>query len=211
MKFLKSAVFASAVLGCSIANASIVSDYSKIAASSDGWSIVYQGGYGTRFDYASILNSIAPGSTVALASSSSTGATTFDLFAATSLNILQTITLSNATVFADNAYWYRNSNSTGFAPVSYISQCGADATGTGVCGVSEDPALSDLRLSWHGGDSFVNGGWRSGNNIWLNSDDTWQRYVLVSNGNHVPEPASLALLGLGILGLAATRRKQKAN
>lgn len=214
MKFLKYSALTVALLGCTAANAAIVADYNKATAATDGWSIVYQGGYGTSFDYGAVLNSIAAGSTVALASSSSVGASTFDLFAGTALNILQTITGTDTTVFADSAYWYRNSSSTGFAPVDYITQCGADATGTGVCGASEDSALSDLRLSWHGGDSAVSGGWRSGNNIWLNGDDTWQRYVLVRAeqlNNNVSEPASFAILGLGLVGLAASRRKLKAR
>ncbi|XOV86967.1 MAG: PEP-CTERM sorting domain-containing protein [Pseudomonadota bacterium] len=183
------------------ANASIISDYNKVTAANDGWTAVYSGGYGTSFNYAAVLNGIAPGSQVALASSSSTGSTTFDLFAATTLDVLQTITATNQTIFADGTYWYRNGSSTGFTPNANISQSSADTIG-----IFSSSADSDLRLSWHGGATTAYGGWRSGNNAYLNADNTWQRYVLVRS---VPEPMTAALLGLGLLAAGIARRRTR--
>jgi hypothetical protein len=190
-----------------VANAGIISDYSKLVADND-WNVVYQGGYGSSFDYAGVLGSIAPGSTVALASSSFSSSLTYDLFAFTSTTVLNTITSRNTTLFADDAYWYRNSSSLGFADTSSISQNSADT----VC--RSDSACGDLRISWHAGNNgdSVNGGWRSGLNTNLNSNNVWQRYVLVRNNNQVdvPEPSTLAIFALGIIGLASRRFKKQS-
>jgi hypothetical protein len=205
-----SAVIASVIVAMSsvvsVAKAGIISDYSKFVAD-DSWNVVYQGGYGTAFDYASILGSIVPGSTVALASSSSAGSLTYDLFASTSTTTLSTITASNTTIFDNDVFWYRNSSSLGFADTSTISQSSADT----LC--SSDVACGDLRLSWHTNDGIgntVSGGWRSGVNTGLNRNNVWQRYVLVLDQTpaSVPEPSTLAIFALSLIGLASRRFKK---
>ena len=187
-----------------VANAAIISNYSKIVVD-DNWTVVYQGGYGTRFDYASILGNIAPGSTVALASSSSAGSSNYDLFASTTTSILNTFTASNTTVFDNDTFWYRNSRSLGFADTSQITQNSADT----VCRF--DVNCGDLRLSWHtndGAGNVVNGGWRSGINTNLNNNNTWQRYVLVQEAVAASTPGTVAIFALGVMGLAARRFKK---
>lgn len=212
MKSMKNSILVAALLSCPFANAAIMSDYNKTAASSAGWSIAYQGSYGGSFDYAALLNSLAPGSQVALASSSSANALTFDLFAGTSRTTLQTMTAYNTTIFADDAYWYWNTGSVGFSPSALIHQTSADVGGAG-WGYYDNLGDGDLRLSWHTGSATnVVGGWRSGLNTMLNGDQEWQRYVLVRDGQpSVPVSAPLTLIAFGMLALGLTRRQTKTN
>lgn len=207
---LRSLLVLPLLLVTSFASAGIISDLDKTQAQSDGWSIVYQGGYAATFDMASIMNSFADGTTFALASSSSNGASTYDLFGSTSQNLLDIRgTTKNSTTFADGAHWYWNNyggsngneyGSLGFSDSAAISQSSADTM------------AGDKRLSWHTGYGMdnVRFGWRSGNNRSLNGSNVWQRYVLVQAPiAAVPEPSVVALMGLGIFGLALSRRKMK--
>ncbi len=207
MKSIISLIGGLSVLVSTFAHGAIISDYAKTDAAAAGWDIVFQAGYNASFNYQAVLDSIADGSRVALASSASDAALTYDLFAATSLATLETFTARNTTVFADDAYWYRNSLSVGFSGASGIYQTSADVGGVPGWGY-EALGASDTRLSWHGGSTLVNGGWRSGDNILLNEDNIWQRYILVQSES-VPEPSTLLLMLTGLAGIGFAGRKAK--
>ena len=174
-----------------------------------GWSEVYRGDYGSNVSVASIFDQIAAGSQIMLAAIKD-GSTTFDVLAAARVEDVLQVTAKNQTHTANGANWYFNGSSMGFAGLNdVIDQNTADIAGSGEWGYS----VERDRLSWHtqgsnASDMTLNGGWRSGSNIWLNSSTDWNRVVLVAAPVPEPETYALLLAGLGMVGSMARRRKQ---
>ena len=175
-----------------------------------GWSEVYRGDYGSNVSVASIFDQIAAGSQIMLAAIKD-GSTTFDVLAAARVEDVLQVTALNQTHAANGANWYFNGSSMGFAGLNdTIKQVSADVAGSGEFGF---PVVERDRLSWHtsgsnASDMTINGGWRSGSNIWLNSSTDWNRVVLVAAPVPEPETYALLLAGLGMVGSMARRRKQ---
>jgi len=177
-----------------------------------GWSIIYQGGYGNFVGG----GAFAGADQYLMLASMENGTGVLSLLAEAKTSDVLQVTGVNQTHLANGTYWYNNGSSMGFTPTSAISQNSADtqnAPGFGYNGFDD----GSQRLSWHGGSSNINGGWRTGNTTFLNSEPTgWTRLILTSNGSagSVPEPSTLALLGLGGIGLAVNmirrRRLQKS-
>ena len=188
-------------------------DYNSVL--NGGWNVVYQGAYGDSVSIANVFGSIAAGSKVMLAAKH-IASSVFDVLAWAGLEEVTQYTALNQTHQANGVEWYSNGYSMGFAGAGdSINQNTADTA-----------AQSERdRLSWHtslngnwanqnagSAPQYIDAGWRSGSNVWLNDSQDWQRYVLVFQGNMapVPEPETYAMMlaGFGLLTVAARRRRK---
>jgi len=63
----------------------------------------------------------------------------------------------------------------------------------------------NYKLSWHV--NYSGGGWRLGSLTDLNGNDNYDRVVLIAPASAPDSGATVAMLGCGLLGLAALRRR----
>ena len=179
---------------------------------SGGWSVIYSGRMSQN---ASLTSVFAGAGDMVMLAARRVGSSTFDVLAAIDSAIFIPLQTSlNTTIDANGARWYKNGYSMGFAGATdAISQNTADV----------QAQTERDRLSWHTNwtgyapdqnasdpAAWLSPGWRSGNNISLNSAANWERVVLTANMTPVPVPGALPLLLGGLGGLVALRRRKKA-
>ena len=184
-----------------------------------GWTLLLRTDYSNfDIDIASTLASAGANDLIMLGAIRD-GSLTIDVLAATTIADATALTPYNTTTTSNGSEWYFNNYSMGFAGLGdTIFQSTADTNG-----VSERD-----RLSWHTGGAGagfdqgagpnvvpiqIDGGWRSGNNTWLNGDSGWDKLIFVArsaDNGVVPEPATLLVWsGLGLAAACSYYAKKK--
>ncbi|MBY0236581.1 MAG: PEP-CTERM sorting domain-containing protein [Burkholderiaceae bacterium] len=203
-------LFASSLLGASAAQASIVpfgvqNDVAAATVTNTwGFTQCFSATYGTLGLTTAGMLSGCQGDYLMVAARR-TGSSVYEVLAAANYaDVTYDTGTSNTTHVANGVGWYFNNNySWGFAGATdVVSRNSCDTAG----GAERD------RLCWHTHIGY-SGGYRAGSFNGLNGDNGWEKVLLVGKAapsSNVPEPASLALVGAALMGLALAR-KRKAN
>ena len=175
-----------------------------------GWTLTYQGTYNQTVALSTLYAGVNPGDYVMYAARP-VGSSVITLLAAANEADVRTVTAWNQTTASNGAEWYYNGGSIGFAGAGLtIHQNNADVNSSGLYGGTSD-GNGSTRLTWHTSGGYgnaptsVNGGWRAGETVELNSSTDWERLVFVASP--IPEPTAAVLPGLALLGLASRRRR----
>lgn len=186
-----------------------------------GYAEIYRGVYSGDFSLAGVLAPYAASAQVILAGYH-LRSNVFDVLASATVAEVLTITDYNQTHTANGAEWYSNDSSLGFAGLGKaVNQNSADTYGTSFFNApgctpfcfQPDQVDERDRLSWTtSGLNVVTAGWRSGDNVELQSATDWERVVFVNTNPPapVPVPAAVWLLGSGVAGLVSARRRKTA-
>ena len=206
IKILKAALAGVALSLSSLANAGLIpvgiqTDIDTNTLTNNGWSLNFQSAWSSQaaHDY-EMFAGIALDEYVFIGALD-TGTSNIALGAAVLYSDLLNYTSGNNTNDYNGASWYfREDYSMGFAAIGEsISLNSADTS---------NDAGSLSKLSWHMHNGYT-AGYRVGN-LKSNSSAQFQKVVFRTSATEVPEPTTLAIFGLGLLGLAS-RRSLLAN
>jgi hypothetical protein len=178
----------------------IQTDIDTSVLTNNGWSLNFQSGWSSQnaHDY-EMFAGIALDEYVFIGALE-TGTNNIALGAAILYSDLLNYTFNNNTNSYNGAAWYfREDYSMGFAAIGEtISLRSADT-------FADTGSIS--KLSWHMHDNYT-AGYRVGNDI-SNSDGKYQKIVYRTSATDVPEPSTLAIFALAIIGLASRKSKKQ--
>ena len=205
-KILKVAIVSIFLSVSSFASATLIpfgiqTDIDTSTLTNNGWSLNFQSSWGSQdaHDY-DMFAGIALDEYVFIGALD-IGTNNIALGSAVLYSDLLNYTLGNATNDYNGASWYfRNDYSMGFVDIGEtVTLNSADTS-------ADNGALS--KLSWHMHDDYT-AGYKVGNYA-SNSSGVYEKVVFRASAIDVPEPSTLAIFALGIMGLAARRFKKKA-
>lgn len=160
-----------------------------------GWTECYREDFGTPFGTSAATALAGCGGDYLLVAGYEKGENSIALLAAALKSDALLLVATDASHLANGSEWYNTDSwSFGFGPA-----------GGGVARFECDTLAGAERLCIHTL-NFV-GGYRVGDVIGLNGSTTWEKIVYTASAVDVPAPAGFALFGLGLLGLAALRRR----
>jgi hypothetical protein len=205
-KFLKAALVSVVLSVSGFANAGLIpfgiqTDIDTSTLTNNGWSLNFQSDWGSlaAHDY-EMFAGIALDEYVFIGALDR-NTSNIALGAAVRLSDLLNYTTGNNTNNHNGASWYfRNGSAMGFAAIGEtVNLYSADIS-------NDDGSLS--KLSWHMHD-WSTAGFRVGN-MFDNNSENFEKVVFRASATDVPEPSTLAIFALGMIGLASRRFKKQS-
>jgi hypothetical protein len=189
-------------VGAAVLPSGVMNDVPQATVTDWGFKICFSGAYGVAGTSIASILSGCDGDYLMMAARA-VGSSTFDVLATGNFaDVTYNTGTSNTPHIANNVAWYFSDNySWGFAgPDDTLNRSSCDGWD-----YFNGQALERDRLCWHTATGNLSGGWRAGDNIWLNDSTTWERLLLTSN--LVPEPGTLTLMGFGLAALFRRRKR----
>lgn len=224
-KFLKGLVVSFALTVSCVANAGLIpfgiqNDTDVDLILDNGWDYLYRENAGATSYIADVFGSLSNDDWIIVAGIRNSDDMVL-AHAAVTWGEFSTYTSANATHTFNGVDWYYNGSSMGFTAIGdSITQNSADTSSyvddikglsihtnydngshTSTSGAGQNAAFSPMRFG---------SGWSMGNVKGLNSSSEYDYAFFVEKFEEVPEPSTLAIFALSLMGLASRKFKKQA-